>query len=765
MTFSTTRVGALALGAPLLGALVLVPAAHAQTAAAVSPLLVQTGRLGAEAPQSAASITAADLAVSVNTMNVEDSLKYLPNLFVRKRHIGDTQAPVTTRTSGVGASARSLIYADGVLLSALIGNNNSSASPKWGLVAPEEVERIDVLYGPFSAAYAGNSIGAVVNITTRMPTTFEATVTAEGAWQRFSQYATRDGYGSGRIAATVSDRFGRLSFWLSANHLVTDSQPLAYVTANRPAAPSTTGVPVTGAYSDVNRLAAPIAVIGAGGLEHQVQDTAKLKLAYDLTPTLRAAYTVGYFRHRDTSQAETYLRDAAGAPAYAGTFNFGGYAYTVAASAFSNNVYRLEQDHWMQALNLASHTGGTWDISATASLYDYGKDVQRTPSTALPGANASGAGIVNSSTGTGWRTLDVVADWRPTGMEGAHQVSFGAHQDRFTLDNPRYNTTDWISGAPGALAVLARGRTATGALWAQDAWTLAPAVKLTLGARWEHWRAFDGFNSSLTPALSVNQPEKSAWRVSPKATLAWRPSEPWLLKASFGEAFRFPTVTELYQTITTGATLSVPNPNLKPEGARSAELSAQRDLGMGSIRLSAFFERIDGALISQSAPLVPGSATLFNYVQNIDRVRSRGVELVLERFRLTRTLELSASATYVDSRIVRDAAFPAAVDKRTPQIPRWRATATATWRPAERVAVTLGARYSERVFATIDNTDTVGHTWQGFEGYFVVDARASYRFDRHWNAAVGIDNLNTDKYFLFHPFPQRTVVAELKYSF
>ena len=70
---------------------------------------------------------------------------------MRKRHIGDTQAPLATRTSGVGASARSLIYADGVLLSALIGNNNSFASPRWGMVSPEEIERVDVLYGPFSA--------------------------------------------------------------------------------------------------------------------------------------------------------------------------------------------------------------------------------------------------------------------------------------------------------------------------------------------------------------------------------------------------------------------------------------------------------------------------------------------------------------------------------------------------------------------------------------------------------------------------------------
>ncbi|HTI67689.1 MAG TPA: TonB-dependent receptor [Caulobacteraceae bacterium] len=761
MTFSDTRAGALALGV-----LALATAARAETLVAdVSPLLVQTGRRGPAPPQSTASVTAAELAVGVNAVNVEDSLKYLPNLFLRKRHIGDTQAPLTTRTSGVGSSARSLVYADGVLLSALIGNNNSTASPKWGLIAPEEVERIDVLYGPFAAQHPGNSIGAVVNVTTRMPTKFEATVTAEGAWQRFSQYSTRDSYGSGRLAATLGDRLGGLSFWLSANHLDTHSQPLAYVTATRPATPSAAGAPVTGAYPDLNRTGAAIAVIGSGGLEHQVQDTVKLKLAYDLTPDLRAAYTVGWFRHRDDSEARTYLRDGSGAPAYAGTFNFGGYAYAVAASAFSNNVYRLEQDHWMQSLNLATRTGGVWDISATATRYDYGKDIQRTPSTALPGAAAGGAGTINDSSGTGWTTLDAVADWRPAGMEGPHQVSFGAHQDRFKLDNPRYAAADWISGSPGALTVNARGRTETQALWAQDAWAVADTVKLTLGARWEHWRAFDGFNYSLSPALSVTQPEKSSWRVSPKASLAWRPSAPWLFKASLGEAYRFPTVTELYQTVTTGAVLSVPNPNLRPERARSGELSVQRDLGAGSLRLSAFGEQISGALISQGAPLLPGSTALFNFVQNVDRVSSRGVELVLERYRMLKTVEVSASAAWVDSKIDRDAAFPAAVGKRTPQVPRWRATVTATWRPGDRLALSVAARYSGRVFGTIDNTDTVGHTYQGFDGYFVVDARASYQLDRHWNAAVGVDNLNSDKYFLFHPFPQRTVVAELKYSY
>ncbi len=65
------------------------------------------------APVTHVTIDGDAIRTTVNAVNVEDTLKYLPSLVVRKRHIGDTQAPLATRTSGLGASARSLIYADG----------------------------------------------------------------------------------------------------------------------------------------------------------------------------------------------------------------------------------------------------------------------------------------------------------------------------------------------------------------------------------------------------------------------------------------------------------------------------------------------------------------------------------------------------------------------------------------------------------------------------------------------------------------------------
>ena len=86
---------------------------------------------------------------TVNIVDSGDAVKYMPSLFLRKRNYGDTQAVIATRTWGVNSSARTLVYADDILLTALIANNNTLGAPRWGLVSPEEIKGIDMLYGPF----------------------------------------------------------------------------------------------------------------------------------------------------------------------------------------------------------------------------------------------------------------------------------------------------------------------------------------------------------------------------------------------------------------------------------------------------------------------------------------------------------------------------------------------------------------------------------------------------------------------------------------
>jgi iron complex outermembrane receptor protein len=731
-----------------------------QLAQAPAIVVVGTRESAEHTPNTKESADAARLRETTNLRNTEDALRYFPSLFVRKRHIGDTQAPLATRTSGVGSSARSLIYADGIILSALIGNNNSFASPRWGMLSPEEIDRVDVLYGPFSAAYPGNSIGAVVNITTRMPKHLEASATAAVNSQNFDQYGTKGHFPAYQLSGTVGDRSGPFAWFLSANHVDSRSQPLAFVTLGQPSTTSSGGTPVTGAIGKLNRTGRPIFVLGAGGLERQRQDNLTVKLALDLAPSLQLSWRTGLFLNNTASHADTYLADVAGDPVFSGPVNIDGKAVEIPASAFSNQTYRLDERHWMHALSLA-HDGQQFFWSIIGSLYDYAKDEQRIPSVALPGAEESGAGSIVRMNGTGWRTLDLHGF---TKSLRSHMLHGGAHYDGFTLKNRRFATDDWRHGPAGNLTQEARGHTRTFALWGEDEWMIAPAWTLTLGARYEWWKAFGGRNFSASPALEVDQPVRTARGLSPKASLRWQPSADWTMTLSTGRALRFPTVSELYQAISTGPTITVPNPDLGPEKATSAELAIERKIEGGRLRVSVFYETVRDALVSQSAPLVPGSTTLFNFVQNIGRTRTNGIEFAADKRDLLPGLDLSGSLTLANPRTMSDPAFPAAEGKLIPQVPRRKATIVATWRPSDKLSLTLAGRYSSRMFGTIDNSDIVGHTWQGFEGFVVADVRAVYRLSPHLSFAAGVENLTDKRYFLFHPFPGRTFTGELHWN-
>ena len=187
-------------------------------------------------PQESFSITAEQIDETINLKDAEDAIKYFPSLFVRKRNDGDNQAVLATRSWGLNSSARTLIYYDDLLISALIGNNNTNGSPHWNLVSPEAIARIDFLNGPYSAAYPGNSIGGVLLITSKMPDHAFATVKETVSIQPWNQYGTRDIYPGSNTSMAAGNRNGNLSWLITASYQDTYQQPLTYTTNGSPPA-------------------------------------------------------------------------------------------------------------------------------------------------------------------------------------------------------------------------------------------------------------------------------------------------------------------------------------------------------------------------------------------------------------------------------------------------------------------------------------------------------------------------------------------------
>jgi iron complex outermembrane recepter protein len=731
-------------------------------------VIVTGGRptsLPAQIPTTIEGITGAQVEERINAFDSEDALKYLPSLNVRKRYAGDyDHAVLASRASGTGNSARSLVYADGILLSNLLGNG-ASYTPRWGLVAPDEIERVDVLYGPFAAAYPGNSVGAVVDFQTRMPTRREAHIKLSGHAQDFKLYRTDDRYDGWQGSAALGDRSGAWSWWIDVSRMDSDAQPIAF--ANKLLAagvPDGGGVPVTGAVAGRNPSNKDWWLLGATSRTHSVQDHAKFKLAWDITPKLRASYTFGWWRNDAARASESYLRDAAGNPVTtAPRVNIAGRAYDIKASDFAPSRATLE--HAMHGLSVKRHSRDTFDWEIAASLYDYARDLVRTPTVLVPDADTNGAGQVTDMHGSGWNTLALKGIWRPdAGALAGHTVEFGLQSDHAKLRTRVFGSAaDWLGAGDGRQVSVFNGNTWLESLYAQDSWRIADAWRATLGARFERWRAYGGALSNAVLAAPLPFPGRSETAWSPKAALSWRASPDWTLKASTGRAVRDPTAAELFQGAIVDNAIINGNPDLKAETSWTSELSAETFGDKGSLRVTGFRETTRDALYSQ--PLLVSGGTTVNTVQNVGRIRTNGLEVAAQADVVgVPGLGLSSSLTYADSIITENAGFPGSVGKWQPRVPRWRATMLATWKANDKWTATLGARYSGRQYSTLDNSDPNGAAYMGVSDYLVADARLRYRFDRQWSAAVGVDNLNDRKYWAFHPYTQRTVVAEVRWD-
>jgi len=144
--------------------LTLAPPARAQTAPPPTfelPEVEVPGKrpqLPSTTPASISVITSDELAL-LGALTVADALRVLPELRIKQSGGPGSLTTVSIRGS---SSAQVLILLDGVPL-----NRPDQASVDLSTLPIQNVERIEVLRGPFSAIYGSAALGGVINIVTR----------------------------------------------------------------------------------------------------------------------------------------------------------------------------------------------------------------------------------------------------------------------------------------------------------------------------------------------------------------------------------------------------------------------------------------------------------------------------------------------------------------------------------------------------------------------------------------------------------------------
>ena len=695
---------------------------------------------------------------SVNAATPAQTLKYLPSIQVRERSIGDRNGIISSRTIGSISSAQSMLYADGILLSNLLGNS-FSYPPRWGMVNPEEIQRISMMYGPFSSLYAGNSMGGVINIETRMPERLEAHAGVQSFIQNFKLYGTDQTKIGNREFFSIGNKVNDFSFWASMNRLENTAQPLDF-SVNDSIGVGTAEDTITGAYRDKGIKNQDRIIFGATAIDTSIQTNGKFKGQYEFSNQSKLTYTIGLWDLDSRQNVQSYIKDTLGNSIYGGDVILGGKTYSVSRM----NPAQAEAFHVMQSIDFKSSDKGFFNWQMTLSDYDYSRDLSNR-SALIDATNTNPyikkTGQITDLSGTGWTVFDSRVTLRPKD----HTIDLGYHLDYYHLRQTVNASNDWMGSQKEGFTSLSSGNTKTHAVYVQDKWQISPEWALTMGGRQEHYEAYDGVNQNTENLARYEDRSRNTF--SPKASLSFEPTPAWGFRAAFGKAYRFPTVTELFQQLTTSNNIIVTNnPNLKPEEIYSGEITAERRFANGLARASLFREDRYDALISQINVLPAAEDTSKSYVQNVDHVRIYGIELATEwKNAIIPKLDLVANATLTDSEILKNDAAPSYINKKVPRIPRQLYKAVATYRVSEDFTMSLAARYSGRQFIELNNSDINPETYQGASRLLFVDAKANYKFKDRWTASLGVDNIFNDQAYVYHPLYQRTGYAQIKFDY
>jgi outer membrane receptor protein involved in Fe transport len=252
----------------------------------------------------------------------------------------------------------------------------------------------------------------------------------------------------------------------------------------------------------------------------------------------------------------------------------------------------------------------------------------------------------------------------------------------------------------------------------EDVIELSRRASVALSLRWDHWKNTD---------IQSTEATKARW--SPKIGGTFRVNSNVSLHAAGYDAFREPTLNELYRPFSVGNIVTQPNPLLTDERLRGGEAGADLETWQGRLhgRLSVYASRLSGTIANVSLSVTQQQR------RNLGNSRARGLETELE-IRPFRLWSLTGSYLFADSSVTNYPTQPALEGKRLPQIPRRQYSVQIQGSFLNDYRVNVQGRGSSLQYDDVNN---------GFplDGYFAMDAYAARSLGSNLEAFVAGENL------------------------
>ena len=577
-----------------------------------------------------------------------------------------------------------------VLLDGIPFNDPFGGWVYWTRVPLDSADRIEVVDTASSSLYGNYAMGGVINIVTAAASRRTLDVKA--------QYGSRN---SPKVDFRASDVWGKLGVVFDGAAYSTDGYPI--VVGTNPAGINERGLVDKNASVEFR--------------------TFNLKGEYNAAENVRAFVRAGHFREeRINGKASTIdgtdeKNDTQWTSASAGVRAAMGRGGELEATLFTD-FERFRSNFLAVPAATPARSIGRMTLN------------QRVPS------RAAGGAVQWARAFSGKQYFSAGGDWR--------WVDGDSEEDGL----------DAQTGTDVVLRRVSGGTQRSLGFFVQDVISLVPSLTMTLSARVDSWRNYDGhnFESSFPSGVpTVNDdaslPDRDDTVVSPRVAARYHLNSRLSVWGDIGAGFRAPTLNELYRQFRVGTVLTLANNQLGPERLIGGELGITfvptSDL---LFRATYFDNRVQDPV--SNVTLTAAGANVTQQRQNLGKTRIRGLQTDGE-LRAGASWRFTAGYLYEQAEVLEFAANAALVGKFLPQVPRHRGSAQVIYSNPRFVDVAFAVQALGSQFDDDLNVRSVpGLSSPGLPKYTLASLTASRAVGRNLEFFAGVQNIFDEQYFV-----------------
>lgn len=702
----------------------------------VSITATKTAVMTSESPASVEVITSKEIE-NKQVQRADEALKDVAGVYVRSDadHTPNSWSNVVT-LRGIPQYSRTAVLVDGVSI-----NNAFSSGVNWSSVAVDDIERIEVVKGPFSSLYGGSAMSGVINIIRKEPTKQEFNI--------------KTGYGSNNyknLELSYKDRFFD-SLGISVNYGHKESDGYISDLVIKTPSNGVGGVYVTGQQLTTDYKGTSKYVIGDKGEKSWKQDNIGLKLFYDINNNSKIIFDYNHHEHEtEYNSFNTYLTDSTGNPVYSGSVQLDTtHKTTLSEKDFLFGPNGETSDKF--TINYTNAFNDNIDIDVKASYFNnnYWYISQRT------GAVSEGG----SGEFTDIPSQKIFASAQLNFQLGDYNyITTGIDITRNELQKEINTLTNWRDyDSKATLQRENNGESLTKAFFIQDTIDITKNLIAYIGGRYDYWETEGDFKDYINDNYTTYEKRHDSY-FSPKVSLVYLPAKSTTLRTSWGKAFRAPSLSDMYSTWISSSSGKVyqSSPSLKPETVTSWEVGFEQKFSNKTQLKATYYENVLYDMMYST-----DVSTTLSEKRNAGKAEIKGFEIEAKQA-ITDNINIFANYTYNKTEMIENDSKPTSIGKQLTYVPEKQFNIGVSGNTTLWNGSIIGS-YVDDMYTTDDNTDTIKDVYGAYESYFIVNAKIGYKIRDYLSASLSINNLFDKEYFQSDMTPGRTVYGELSFKF